>query len=140
VAKQKRNSGLSNKAADKIWQDFMRQPAQITPEQCDAMEQGFQHRIVETGVARRMALASLARSGRELAEAIGRKAPREAAEAFAEAAAHIEDATDFYKAVTESMETAALRIKIALADRPDMSELLAAAKKNQSRAGQVGHA
>lgn len=121
-SKANKKPALSIKAADKIWRDFRKQPAQITGEQVDRMEKKAQE---ETGLARRIALQSLTQSGKELSEAMR---DRETAVAFADAIRVIESYERRLKAMAELMHTASIRLGIAMSARRDMQQIMRAAQ------------
>lgn len=127
-ARGKRRRSVTTKDSEQLWRKFLRQPPQITSEQVERMERNFIDQMEKIGPIRRAALASLNRSGRELAQAFGRKATRTDAEAGAALVASIESMRKFLLAVADCLNTAEWRLKVAMLSREDMQEVLASAK------------
>jgi hypothetical protein len=128
VGEQHETSGLKQsrgpiELSDKLHQYFLDQPAQLTEAQVHELETRF---IEEEGVIRRTALASLARSGREMHLSCTRS--EEAARAFALMSANIERYVGRLEVFIKLMNTANARVLLALYGRPDRERLLRDAK------------
>jgi hypothetical protein len=119
---------------EKLFKDFDAQPAQISAEQLDEMESTFTGN--PSGLFRRTALASLARSGAELIEGVTRD--RETALEFVRVQDGISDYAKRLRSFADIMDSASVRIGIALCSREDMQTLMEEAKA--TACGQeVGH-
>src|SRR5438105_2382848 len=95
----------------KLYRDFLKQPAQLTQEQAEDIDRMTLDPRSGYSVARRIALASLTRSGAQLAEAMD---DAESAAAMADAAVKIDQDVERLKSLTEMMTTASVRIHLAL--------------------------
>src|SRR6266404_10771 len=115
----------SNSRIPKVYRDFLKQPAQLSKEQAEDIDRMTLDPTSSYSVYRRIALASLTRSGAELAEgmedAVG-------AAAMAEAAVQIDRYVERLKSLIEMMTAASVRIELALCKRPDMELLLEQAR------------
>jgi hypothetical protein len=131
---RRRRERVTVSETEQLWRKFLRQPAQITWDQVENMERNFAEQIGHSGPTRRGALATLAKSGRELETAFGRKADRHSAEAAAELAASIRSMRAFLVAIADCLDTAATRLDLALCGREDMPEVIAAAAKPKTAA------
>jgi hypothetical protein len=110
--------------AEKLLSDFDAQPAQITKEQVAEIEKTFT--AVDPARARRTALASLALSGMELTKkAVG---DRDDALTLAQARVLIERYASSLREFAGIIESAGVRIGIALCSRDDMQELVVEAE------------
>lgn len=116
-------SSLSNAELDALYAGFLKQPAQLTKAELNALERRLCTADAEW---RRLALASLTKSGAELK---GRFAgSREAAQLAAELLTVAEDMGKRMHELAGMLETASTRLMLSLCERPDMHELIAAAK------------
>jgi hypothetical protein len=88
----------------------------------------LENRITETGITRRAALALLTKSPTETSNAILNN--QSYAETIAELSVCIKDSLEYYRGLTELMETSHLWLNYALAGREDMNELLAKAENS----------
>lgn len=104
-----------------LWDKFIVSPAQITRDQMETMEQRAQDTEDSRGVARRLALAILAQSAKDLVAGVQE---RSTAVAFADTARVIDSCVADMKALTELLESASLRCTVALCAREDMQEIL----------------
>lgn len=128
--RKRQKSSSEDRFADKL----MAQPAQLTPEQRDEMESMFTGN--NRGYWRRLALASLARSMPALVDSV--TGEREVALEFMRAKFEISEYATQLRSFADMMDSASLRIGIALCSREDMSVLMEEAKAMDS--GQVvGH-
>ncbi len=109
----------------KILDDFEAQPSQITDDEIAQIEKVF-GRNQPFGPCRRVALASLGRSGRQLIEGI--ENDRKTALAVAAAELGIKNYANRLRDLAEMMDKASTRILVALAFREDMTEIRAEAK------------
>jgi hypothetical protein len=132
-----RRSGKADEAAflEKFALQFKEQPPQITPDQCEQMETKFVDNTM--AILRRVALASLTRSGSELVEVV--TAERDMAIQTERARNYISDYAKRLRSFADMMESASTRMGIALCYREDMQTLMEQVKAEDS--GQVvGHA
>jgi hypothetical protein len=120
--------GVSNAELDALYETFLQQPAQLTRQQMNSIERGICTADAEW---RRLALASLTKSGSELRQRFG--ASREAAQLAAELLAVAEDMGKRLHDVAAMLETASTRLMLSLCERADMHELIAAAKAQMQR-------
>jgi hypothetical protein len=132
---RKAKQSESESADIKIFEDFEAQPRQITPEQRDEMETKFTGN--PDGFWRRLALATLAESGARLIE-IMLDDDRDLALEYMRAQTAIGEYATRLRNFADMMESASLRIGLALCSREDMPVLMEEAKAVDS--GQaVGH-
>jgi hypothetical protein len=109
---------------DRFAEKFTVQPARLTPEQRDEFELTFTGN--DMGLWRRVGLASLARSSAELIESV--TGDREVALEFARAQDEISDYATRLRSFADMMDSASLRIGLALCSREDMLVLMEEAK------------
>jgi hypothetical protein len=105
---------------EKLWRQFQKSPATLTSEQVDEIEHHF-HKPIE-GQRRRAALAILVQSGERLIEIMN--SDRETALAFAVAAVGAKQEVDWMRGLADLLETANMRLRFAICEREDMSEIL----------------
>lgn len=119
----------------RIFENFEAQPPQLTAEQRDEMESAFTGS--PDGFWRRLALATLAESGARLIEIMSDD-DRDLALEYMRARGAIDGYATRLRSFADMMESASVRIGIALCSREDMPELMEEAKAVDS--GQaVGH-
>jgi hypothetical protein len=118
--------------ADKLFENFESQPPQITPEQRDELESKFAGN--PDGFWRRLALASLTQSGVELIR-IMTNDDRDLALEYMRAQSAISEYATRLRSFADMMESASVRIGIALCSRDDMQTLMEEVKAEDS--GQV---
>lgn len=106
---------------DTLWLTFQESPAQLARDQMENMEQRAQDTEHSRGVARRLALATLTRSGQEIIDSIKE---RSIAVAMADTVRVIDDNVSDLQTLIELMQSASLRITMALCTREDMQEIL----------------
>jgi len=128
AASEQEQQGVSNAELDALYEKFLQQPAQLTLQQMNNIERSISTADAEW---RRLALASLTKSGSELKQRFG--ASREAAELAAELLAVAEDMGKRLHDIAAMLETASTRLMLSLCERPDMHELIAAAKAQVER-------
>lgn len=128
VRRRVRRLSKDERECAQLFSRFLRQPPQLTWSQVDSMERNFVEKLANFGRTRRGALASLAKSGKEIEAAFGRKADRPSAEAAAELAASIRSMRAFLLAVADCLNTASTRLDLALCGREDMQEICAMVK------------
>ena len=104
---------------DTLWLTFQESPAQLARDQMENMEQRAQDTEHSRGVARR--LATLTRSGQEIINSIKE---RSIAVAMADTVRVIDDNVSDLQTLIELMQSASLRITMALCTREDMQEIL----------------
>jgi hypothetical protein len=136
---KRKSTARSRKTRNETWEDqfadeFKAQPAQLTTEQVYEMESAFVDNGL--GTVRRAALATLSRSGQQLMDSM--LSDRDAALSFARSYDQIADYTRRLRSFADMMESASVRIAVALCAREDMPILLDQVKAENS--GQaVGH-
>ena len=108
-----------------LLEGFERQPAQLTSEEVEIIEQHFRTDALSS-VYRRVGLVLLEKTGRELLEMA--EGDREHAATLADAVAGIEYAEVTFRTIADNLKTAALRAQLALCAREDSPELLAKAR------------
>ncbi len=111
---------------DDIWKNFTTGDAPLSGEQVDTLEKAMQEAESNHGICRRVAVASLGRSGAELVDAANKD--REVAVAFAETASCIRSEVERLKSIIEMMESAIFRSELALFEREDMEEIMSEVK------------
>jgi len=136
MSKSKSTARRSHKRSEEerdlaLWDQFAASPAQISGHDVDTIERGAQG---ADGVRRRVMLATLAFSGAELVEKFGAGATREAADAAAWSISEIEQFRDRLDSLRDLAETAAVRLRLALAEREDMADVLSAERKERAAA------
>jgi hypothetical protein len=104
-----------------VYRNFVEQPAQVSDEQVAEIEERYRADFIVL----RLALASLARSGAYLAEGVDAD---ENARAFADVAQRTDELSERLKSLAALMQTASLRLELALCKRPDMQTLVEMAK------------
>jgi hypothetical protein len=109
---------------DRFVEDFRAQPPQITAEERDQIETRAGDE--DDAIVRRLALASLARSGDELIQVAS--GPRKMAVNTMHVADRIEDYASRLRSLAEIMDSACMRLRIALCTREDMESVLEEAK------------
>lgn len=119
---------MSNAELDALYARFLEQPAQLTSAQVNALE-----RRLCTGDAewRRLVLASLTKSGRELKERFA--GSREAGQLAAELLTVADNMGKRLHEIAAMLETASTRLMLSLCERPDMQELIATARAQLER-------
>jgi hypothetical protein len=120
---------------EKIYRDFLKQPAQLTKEQAEQIDRITLNPTGGYSVWRRVALASLTRPGKGLAEAVD---DAENAKALADASVQIDRYVESLKSLTDMMVAASLRMTIALCKREDGLELIKAARQSPEGKGDPG--
>jgi hypothetical protein len=116
---------MNDSEALALFKEFERQPAQLTSDDVDHIEQRFRTEAYSS-VYRRVGLIMLAKSGRELVEIAER--PGDGAAALADAIAGIEGAAKVFRAIADNLQTAALRVELALCACEDSPALIAKAR------------
>jgi hypothetical protein len=125
---EREQQGVSNAELDALYATFLQQPAQLTLRQMNSIEQSI---CTDDAEWRRLALASLTKSGSQLTQRFG--ASREAAQLAAELLAVAEDMGKRLHEIAAMLETASTRLMLSLCERADMHELIAAAKAQLQR-------
>lgn len=115
---------LTERQAEKIFSDFLKQPAQLTVEQARAIES----RLMSAGERgwRQALLLTLSRSGVELRDSF--TADKESAAMAAQLIAAAKDMASRLHDLAGLLKTAETRLRLVLCERADMEELLAAAE------------
>lgn len=116
-----------------LWRKFARSKPPISQDEMRSIEVNFSEQM-SSGVTRRMALGALTRSGKQLRAAFGKRSDLESVEVGAEMVASIESYREFLRNVMDMLETARTRVQMAMCEREDMSEVLAAARKRLDQA------
>ena len=124
-ARAARPKRADNSKEEAVYRNLLEQPAQITKEQAEDIDQATLDPTSGYSQWRRCALATLTRSGSELAEAIDDAG---AAAAFAEVSVHADLYVERLQSLMQMMTAASLRIQIALCKRADMQLLLEVAR------------
>jgi hypothetical protein len=119
---------MSNTELDALYAHFLEQPAQLTSAHVNALERRLCTADAEW---RRLALASLTKSGAELKERFA--GSREAAQLAAELLTVADAMGKRLHELGTMLETASTRLMLSLCERPDMKELIAAAKAQMER-------
>jgi hydrogenase maturation factor len=119
---------MSNAELDALYARFLEQPAQLTTAQVNVLERRLCTADAEW---RKLALASLAKSGVELKERFA--GSREAAQLAAELLTVADDMGKRLHEIAAMLETASTRLMLSLCERPDMQELIAAARAQLER-------
>lgn len=132
TAKQPKFKQSSRKRA--TWEDrfadkFIAQPAQLTIEQVGSLEARFSGADVD----RRVALMTLTKSGAELIEVFSGK--RKGALVFARVADDTAGYATLLRHLADLMDTASVRLNLALCSRDDMQAIL-----DEVKAVDSGHA
>jgi hypothetical protein len=121
-------AGISNTELDALYASFLQQPAQLTTEQMN----GLERRLCTVDAEwRKLAFASLTKSGAELKERFA--ASREAAQLAAELLTVADHMGKRLHEIAGMLETASTRLMLSLCERPDMQELIAAARAQLER-------
>jgi hypothetical protein len=121
-------AGISNTELDALYASFLQQPAQLTSEQMN----GLEWRLCTVDAEwRKLALASLTKSGAELKERFA--GSREAAQLAAELLTVADSMGKRLHEIAGMLETASTRLMLSLCERPDMQELIAAARAQLAR-------
>ena len=120
-----KRSSFTDARARALFDEFERQPAQLTSEDVQAIEQHFRA-DASSSVYRRVGLVLLEKTGRELLEIA--EGDREQARTLADAVAGMELAEATFRAIADNLKTAAVRAQLALCVREDSPELLAKAR------------
>lgn len=128
-AGRKAKPSASDRQLDKIYDDFIKQPAQLTDEQQYELEKQIASVTSANAVARRIGLVSLTRSGAQLVDALDQF---DAAQAIAHAMVSVDLYVQSLKYLTDLMETAYHRMALSLCNREDMEQLVAMARAEQS--------
>jgi hypothetical protein len=128
------NSIIPRSWEDSFADDFLAQPAQITADERDQIE--TRAGGDDDAIVRRLALASLTRSGAELIESVS--VSREMAVSTAHAADRVEDYANRLRSLADMMRSASMRLNIALCAREDMESVLEEAKALEDGTD-VGH-
>lgn len=122
---------LDHDAALRILEGLMAEKKPVVPrELLYAVERDINGAGVHA-VHRRAALAYLSTPFKKIADKI--RIDRAAALSFARIALCVDDSAERYKELAQFMETAVMRIKISLAQREDMLEILAIAEAQNDR-------
>jgi hypothetical protein len=119
---------MSNAELDALYARFLEQPAQLTTAQMNALERRLCRADAEW---RKLALASLTKSGAELKERFA--GSREAAQLAAELLTVADDMGKRLHEIAAMLETASTRLMLSLCERPDMQELIASARAQLER-------
>lgn len=119
---------MSNAELDALYARFLEQPAQLTAAQVDMLERRLCTADAEW---RRLALASLTKSGVQLKERFA--GSRDAARLAAELLTVADDMGKRLHELAGMLETASTRLMLSLCERPDMQELIATAKAQLER-------
>lgn len=114
---------MSNAELDALYARFLEQPAQLTSAQVNALEGRLCTADAEW---RRLALASLTKSGVELKQRFA--GSREAAQLAAELLTVADDMGKRLHELGSMLETASTRLMLSLCERADMQELIATAR------------
>jgi len=120
--------GLSNAELDALYARFLKQPAQLTMREMNALERRLCTADAEW---RKLALASLTKSGAQLKERFS--GSREAAQLAAELLTVADDMGKRLHELAGMLETASTRLMLSLCERGDMQELIANAKAQLER-------
>jgi hypothetical protein len=119
---------ITGAQAEKAFRAVHRSPAFLSKEEMgkiDAITREDRH-----GVTRRLALAVLARTGAEVLDDVA-GCDRQSAVAISQTLSSLTDYLEKLHGLAEMMETAQMRMAIALARRKDMSSVLEEAKTPQ---------
>jgi hypothetical protein len=122
-------------AADHVFDNkLMRQPAQMTKAEITNIEKVFGSQTL--GFTRRASLASLTQSMRELSKGLVKD--KKAAVALACLAISAENYAEKLELMKTFMESAAIRLNVALCRRTDMQELMAQVRKEMAETADAG--
>ncbi len=119
-----------NDPDERLYMNFLEQPAQATFEQIQKIEDYMETRS-QASIWRRLALGSLTRSGAQLVESV--QNDDTVAPLMADLAAAATEYADRLKTLAEMIEAASMRIELALCSRPDLKELITQAEKRGKR-------
>jgi hydrogenase maturation factor len=121
---------MSNAELDALYARFLEQPAQMSAAQVSALERRL---CTADSEWRQLALASLTKSGVQLKERFA--SSRESAQLAAELLTVADDMGKRLHEIAAMLETASTRLMLSLCERPDMQELIAAARAQLERGG-----
>lgn len=111
---------------DRTWLNFTHQPAQIEESLVDKIERDMRT-AAPWSAWRRIALMSLTKSGAELIDAM--KGDHNIAESFANVAVNAKEYAGQLRALADMMDTASVRLYVALCGRPDVEKIIASAQR-----------
>jgi hypothetical protein len=111
---------------ERLFELLEAQPAQITPGSTDKIDANFVD--ISLRRTRRGALWTLEKSGQELIDAA--TGERESAVAMACVSVAAEDYSKRLREFADMMESASIRIRVALCSRPDMESVLKEAERD----------
>jgi hypothetical protein len=114
VGRQVKTATWENRFTD----EFKAQPAQLTAEQREILDAHFSN----NEMWRRFALVTLSRSGAELIETVNET--RDNALHYARGADQASEYATILRSFADMMDTASMRLHIALCSRPDMQVIL----------------
>ncbi len=126
VRKSTRKAGLSDSRIKREYRALKVQKAQLADATIDAIEKRLAASSGDSQY-RRIALAALARSGKDLI-AWAENGNRDSGEAMADALVGVESVAKFMRALTELLECSANRLLLALCSRADAVELIGLAR------------
>ena len=129
-AKAPRRSRITALEADEFFKQFEASPAVISREDFNDIERAITKGSDVT--TRRVGLGMLMLSGRELVKAV---AERDSAVAVATAAECARHAAGRLRELAKMLDTAEIRMTLALCNRPDMTELIAEEKADFAEGG-----
>lgn len=115
-------------ADEELYRNFVEQSPQITVEQIAELDQRFMSQ--EDGVIRRSALHTLAQSAARLVEIMTTE-DHETVMAMVEMSLRMEEYAKRLATFSEMVNSASLRIQLAMASRPDMHTLIELASSDQ---------
>jgi hypothetical protein len=128
-------ASISEAAINRLWADFAASPAPLTGEQIDKIESIAGDKSSNCAVSRRVALAILGKSGRDL---IDMTSGDDSDGIFAEMLAQADQYVAYAKSMLKLAEKAHDRLDLALVGREDYMAIVAAAAAARANVGGDG--